>query len=261
MTSASQPVLLVTRPADGVLLLRLDRPAVRNALNTVLLQALAEALEAAERDPSVRVALVTGDERAFAAGADIDEMAALSPAEVLASPRAAAWTRIFAFAKPLLAAVEGYCLGGGQELALAADLRIAGEGASFGQPEINLGLVPGAGGLARLAMLLGTQQAMRLVLTGRRIDAAEALRIGLVAETVPAGQALARALELGADIAAKPPIAIRLAKARIRAVAEAGFAEALAADRQAFALLFSTADRLEGLAAFREKRPPRFEGR
>lgn len=261
MTADPSSLLAVTRPADGVLLLQLNRPAVRNALNTALLQTLADALEAAERDEGARAVVVTGDDRAFAAGADVDEMAELTPAQVLASPRAAAWTRIFAFAKPLVAAVEGYCLGGGLELALAADLRIAGDGAGLGQPEILLGLVPGAGGMARLAMLLGQQEAMRLVLTGRRIDAAEALRIGLVAETVPAGQALARALELAGEIAARPPIAIRLAKARIRAVAEAGFAEALAADRQAFALLFATSDRREGLAAFREKRAPRFEGR
>src|SRR5262245_57706571 len=204
--------LLVDRSGGAVWLLTLNRPAARNALNTPLLAALAGALAEAEADAALRCVVLTGGPDCFAAGADIGELAEKDGIGALSDPRAAHWSAVRRFPKPLIAAVNGWCLGGGNELVLACDIVIAGEGASFGQPEVNLGVLPGAGGTQLLPRFLGKSVTMKLVLGGAPIAAAEALACGLVAEVVPAADTIARALDLAGRIATKPPLAVRLAK-------------------------------------------------
>jgi len=251
----------IDRPAEGVVRITLDRPDARNALRTQTLAEIAGALGAAAADDDTRAVVITGGLKYFAAGADLREMAELGPIEVLTHERQRHWSAIAAFPKPLIAAVNGYALGGGCELALCADIIVAGTNAQFGQPEINLGIIPGAGGMQRLARVAGKGMAMLLVLTGRPIDAQAALAAGIVVEVDEPESALARAEEIASIIAAKPPLAVRLAKQGVLRAYETAQAEALAADRQAFALLAATDDRNEGIAAFLEKRPPKFTGR
>ena len=253
--------LLREHPAEHVLLLTLNRPEARNALNTALLAGLADALTEAATDDAVRAVVLTGGDSVFAAGADIKEMADLTAVEVLTNRRAEYRASISRFPKPLIAAVNGYCLGGGNELAMQADIVIAGAGARFGQPEINLGLIAGSGGTQRLTQLAGKPLAMKMVLSGELIDADTALRAGLVAEIVPDDQTIPRAMELASKIAAKSPVAVRLAKEAVLLASDAALANGLAFERKAFALTFATEDRREGIAAFLEKRTPRFEGR
>jgi enoyl-CoA hydratase len=253
--------LLVARPADGVLLLTLNRPDARNALRTRTLAEIAAQFAAATADDEVRAVVVTGGLEYFAAGADVREMAPLGPIDVLTHERQRHWRAIATFAKPWIAAVNGYALGGGCELALAADFIVAGTNAQFGQPEINLGLIPGAGGTQRLARVAGKALAMRMVLTGQPIDARAALAAGLVVEVDEPESALARAIELAGVIASKPVLAVRLAKEAVLRAYESPLSEALAAERQAFALLAASEDRNEGIAAFLGKRPPKFSGR
>lgn len=250
--------LLVETPSAAVRLLRMNRPERRNALNTRQLQAIATALQEAEADETCRVVVLTGLPTVFAAGADIDEIAALDSQTALTDPRLAAWAVIRSFPKPLIAAVEGWCLGGGLELAMACDLLIAGEGAQFGLPEVKLGLMPGAGGTALLPRLVGKAMAMRLALTGLPISAQQALAGGLAAEVVPDGAALDRCLELAAAMAANGPAALRLVKRSVLAAFQTPLAEGLALERALFATLQTGAEKQEGIAAFREKRPPRF---
>jgi enoyl-CoA hydratase len=250
--------LLVETPSAAVRLLRMNRPERRNALNTRQLQAIATALQEAEADEACRVVVLTGLPTVFAAGADIDEIAALDSQTALTDPRLAAWAVIRSFPKPLIAAVEGWCLGGGLELAMACDLLIAGEGAQFGLPEVKLGLMPGAGGTALLPRLVGKAMAMRLALTGLPISAQQALAGGLAAEVVPDGAALDRCLELAAAMAANGPAALRLVKRSVLAAFQTPLAEGLALERALFATLQTGAEKQEGIAAFREKRPPRF---
>ena len=199
-------VLLLDHPADRVLRITLHRPQARNALNLAVLEGLAAALADAEADDGIRAVVLTGGETVFAAGSDIKEMADQTAVQVLTGRRAELRAAISRFAKPLIAAVNGYCLGGGNELAMQADIVIAGEGARFGQPEINLGLIAGSGGTQRLTQLVGKPLAMRMTLAGEPIDAATALAAGLVAEVVPDDRTLARAVELATAIAAKPPV-------------------------------------------------------
>ena len=254
--------ILVENPKPGVRLIRLNRPAVLNALRGQLLEELAAALAAARDDDAVRAVVLTGDDRAFAAGADIKEMAERTVAEILGMDRrAACWQAYRQFSKPLIAAVNGFVLGGGCELAMCADIIVAGEGARFGQPEVNLGIMPGAGGTQRLTRAVGKALAMKMVLTGETIDARAALAAGLVAEVVPPELAVDRALELAELIAAKAPIAVRLAKESVLKAAEMPLEAALDHERKLFALLFATEDRREGVAAFVEKRKPSFKGR
>jgi enoyl-CoA hydratase len=253
--------LIAERPADGVLLLTLNRPDARNALRTQTLAEIAARFADAAADDSTRAVVVTGGLQYFAAGADIREMAPLGPIDVLLHERQRHWRAIATFAKPWIAAVNGYALGGGCELALMADIVVAGSNAQFGQPEINLGLIPGAGGTQRLARVAGKALAMRMVLTGKPIDAAAALAAGIAVDVDEPQAALARAIELATIIAAKPALAVRLAKEAVLRAFEAPLAEALAAERQAFALLAASDDRNEGIAAFLEKRPPKFTGR
>jgi len=253
--------VVVDRPVPGVVRITLHRPDVRNALRTQTLREIASVLGEAEADDATRAVVLTGGLACFAAGADLREMAPLGPVDLVVHERQRHWRAIASFPKPLVAAVNGHALGAGCELALCADIVCAGTGARFGQPEINLGMIPGAGGMQRLARIAGKALTMQMVLTGRPIDADTALAAGIVVEVDEPESALARAVELAALIAAKPPLAVRAAKAAVLRAFEVPLAEALAADRQAFALLAATHDRNEGIAAFLEKRAPRFTGR
>ena len=251
----------VETPHPHVRLITLDRPRARNALRTRLLEEVAGVLRDAVADDAVRAVVITGGPDVFAAGADVKEMAAHDAVTIRDDPRVLHWKLIRAFPKPLIAAVNGYALGGGNELAMHADIVIAGETARFGQPEVNLGLIPGAGGTQRLTRVVGKSLAMKMCLAGAVIDAQEALARGLVAEVVPAGETVARALALAETIARKAPKAVQLAKVAVLKSYQTGLTEALAFEREAFCSLFATEDRLEGIAAFRDKRAPDFKGR
>lgn len=253
-------LLLVERGSDGVLTLTLNNPEKRNALATPVLTLIADALDGVRDDGEVRCVVIAGSPKAFAAGADINELAQRDAAGALADIRPVIWGRIRAFPKPIVAAVEGWCLGAGNELLMCCDLAIAGAGARFGQPESNLGIIPGAGGTATLPRIVGRMSAMSMVLLGRPIDAQTALRLGLVLEVVEEGAALARASELAKEIAGRAPVAVRQAKAMVNAAFELPHSAHLAAERQAFSALFGTADKREGLASFFEKRDPEWKG-
>lgn len=255
-----EPLLLSGRPMDGVLVLTLNRQDRRNALATPLLVAMADALANANADASVRAVVVTGGSRIFAAGADLDELARSGSDEPVESERFLAWQTLRGFTKPLLAAVEGWCLGAGCELMMCCDMVVAGAGAQFGQPETNLGIIPGAGGTATLTRLVGRTLAMRMVLTGEPIAAAEARDAGLIAEVVGAGDALERTLSLAAAIAARPPLALREAKASVRDAASLAERDHILSERMRFVALLGSHDKAEGIAAFREKRPARWQG-
>ena len=251
----------VQTSVDGrVALLRLDSPATRNALSVQMREALAAALERFDADPGIGCIVLAGSDKVFAAGADIKAMAALQPGEPASPDGAAFWRRLGSIETPLLAAVAGYALGGGCELALACDMVVADADARFGQPEITLGIIPGGGGTQRLTRAIGKQRAMEYVLTGRLFDADTALAWGLVNKCVRKGRWLEEALELARLVAARPPIAARLAKRAVLA-AEAGMAEGLATERALFEEAMATEDRVEGMQAFLEKREPRFQGR
>jgi enoyl-CoA hydratase len=256
------PLVLVERQAEArTALVRLNRPKQLNALNGQVMDALCEALEELDRDDGVRAIVVTGNERAFAAGADIGEMANASPVDMLRGNRIAQWDRVRAIGKPVIAAVAGWCLGGGNELAMTLDLVIAGESAKFGQPEISIGVIPGAGGTQRLTRAIGKSRAMEMVLTGEPMTADEALRRGLVARVVPDELLVEDALALAAKIATKSPVALRVAKEAVNAAYEMSLTQGLAHERRLFFLLFASEDQKEGMAAFLEKRPPDFQGR
>lgn len=256
----SANLVLVTRRDDGVLTLTLNNPEKRNALATPVLSLLADTLDAARDDDAVRCVVLAGLPKVFAAGADINELAQKDVAGALADVRPSIWARIRAFPKPIVAAVEGWCLGAGNELLMCCDLAIAGAGAKFGQPESNLGIVPGAGGTATLPRIVGRMAAMHMVLLGQPIDAATAQKLGLVLEVVEDGAALARADALAVAIAARAPVAARQAKALVNAAFELPHTAHLALERQAFSALFGTADKREGIAAFMGKRDPAWTG-
>jgi enoyl-CoA hydratase len=253
--------IIVESPEKAVRLISLNRPEIRNALRTQTLGEIADALEAAEKDSDIRVCIITGGPDFFAAGADIKEMAGMGAVDIMDDPRQAHRHRIDRFTKPLLAAVNGYALGGGCELALQADIILAGENARFGQPEINLGIIPGAGGTQRLIRAVGKSLAMRMVLSGEMIDARTAREAGLVAEVSPPELTLEKTVELARTIAGKAPLAVRLAKDTMRMAEEMSLSDGLAYERKSFNVLAATEDRNEGLAAFMEKRKPRFTGR
>ncbi len=253
--------IVVERPAAGVVQLTLHRPEFRNALRTQTLAEIAAELATALADAETKVVVLTGGLDCFAAGADVREMAPLGPIDILTHERQRHWRAIATFAKPLVGAVCGYALGGGCELALHCDILIAGKNAKFGQPEVNLGMIPGAGGTQRLARTIGKALTMQMVLTGQPISAQAALAAGLVVEVDEPESALARAVEIASIIATKPTLAVRLAKEAVLRAYESPLSEGLAAERQAFALLAASHDRNEGIAAFLEKRPPNFTGR
>ena len=249
-------------PVEGVALLVMDRPDVLNALNFAQVEAIADALETLDRDPDCRAVVLTGaGERAFASGADIPELARQTSATLTSTDDFRHWERITGIRKPIVAAVRGFALGGGCELAMACDLIVAGEDAQFGQPEIRLGVMPGAGGMQRLTRAIGKAKAMDMVLTGRMLGAREAEAAGLVSLVVPAEATVQAALELAGRIAAMPPVAVMAAKAAVNRAEELPLAAGIADERRNFYLLFDTDDQAEGMAAFAEKRAPRWTGR
>ncbi|HUF06915.1 MAG TPA: enoyl-CoA hydratase-related protein [Candidatus Binatia bacterium] len=254
-------VLVERHEAQRTALVRLNRPKQLNALNGAVMDALCEALEALDRDDGVRAIVVTGSERAFAAGADIGEMAGATPIEMLITDRIGQWDRIRKIAKPVIAAVNGWALGGGCELAMTLDLIVAGEGAKFGQPEISIGVIPGAGGTQRLTRAIGKSRAMEMILTGEPMSAREAHEAGLVARVTQDELCVEDALALAATVAEKSPLAVRLAKEAVNAAYEMSLTAALAHERRLFYLLFASEDQKEGMAAFLEKRAPDFTGR
>ncbi len=247
---------------EGVALVTLDRPDALNALSFDLLDDLVAVLQALDADPSCRAVVITGSgTRAFAAGADIRELAPQTSASLHAGGRFGTWDRIDEIGLPLIAAVRGFALGGGFELAMACDMIVAAEDATFGQPEIKIGVMPGAGGTQRLTRAVGKARAMELILTGRTMSAAEAAASGVVTTVVPAEATVDAALELAGRVAAMPPLAIRAAKMAILDASQRGLHDGLAREREAFFRLFDSQDQAEGMAAFTEKRSPVWSGR
>ena len=253
--------ILVDEVQSGVLTIRLNRPEAYNALRTQLLKELADVLDKSAEDNGINVVIITGSDTVFAAGADIKEMASLDAVGVMNDPRPTYWRRIALFPKPIVAAVNGFALGGGCELMMHCDIVIAGDNALFGQPEINLGIIPGAGGTQRLIRTIGKSMAMQLVLSGEFISAHQALSFGLVSEVTIPERSLARATDLARKIATKPPIAVRLAKEALLKSYETTLDSGLTLERKSFTLLAATQDRNEGIAAFMEKRQPNFTGK
>jgi enoyl-CoA hydratase len=260
---AAAPASAGTRAAlDGVALVTIDRPEALNALSYDVVEALASALEALDADQAARAIVIAGSGgRAFAAGADIRELSTESSASLRDGDKFSTWDRVWAVGLPLIAAVRGYALGGGCELAMSCDMIVAAEDATFGQPEIRLGVMPGAGGTQRLTRAIGKARAMELILTGRTIGAVEAEALGLVTMVVPPDATVDAALELASRIAAMPPLAVRAAVAAIRDADRHLLGEGLAREREAFFRLFDTHDQAEGMAAFAEKRSPAWTGR
>jgi enoyl-CoA hydratase/carnithine racemase len=241
-------------------LLRLNRPEARNALSPEMRAEIAEELERLDADPEVRCIVLAGSDEFFAAGADIRAMAE-RPLDALPDPEGMRfWNRIAAIGTPIVAAVSGYAFGGGCELAMACDMIVCDEKTRFGQPEINLGIIPGGGGTQRLTRAVGKQRAMEYVLTGRRWDAQTAERWGLVNKVVGDGAWLDQAIELAREIAKRPPLAARLAKRAVQVAEDTGLAEGLRAERELFDEAMATEDRVEGMTAFLEKREPQFKG-
>lgn len=251
----------VTQPRDGVGLIRIDRPKALNALNRTVMTELVAAAEEMDRDPAVGAIVVTGSERAFAAGADIAEMVSTAFADAFAEDLFAGWDALTRVRTPLIAAVSGYALGGGCELAMLCDVLVAADTAVFGQPEIKLGVIPGIGGSQRLTRAVGKAKAMDLCLTGRTMDADEAERSGLVSRVVPAAELLDRALDLAATVAGMSPVATRAAAEAVDRAFETTLAEGVRGERRLFHSLFATSDQSEGMTAFLEKRAPSFTGR
>ena len=262
LVSVAFPATTGNGPVAGVALVTIERPDVLNALSFDLLDELAAALAALDADPACRAIVLTGSgTRAFAAGADIRELAVQTPISLLVGDRFAVWERIAATRTPVIAAVRGFALGGGCELALSCDLIVAGDDAQFGQPEINLGVMPGAGGTQRLTRAIGRARAMDLILTGRNLGAREAESMGLVSRVVPADETLEAALDVARTIAAQAPIAVLAAKEAVRLAEELPLSAGLRHERRAFFALFASDDQREGMSAFVEKRRPEWKGR
>jgi len=252
---------LIVETQGAVAIIRLNRPEALNALNSTLLRELGEAMDAIGADDAVGCLVLTGSERAFAAGADIKEMANKTYADMFKSDMFGAVARTFEhFRKPVIAAVSGFALGGGCELAMLCDFIIAAETAKFGQPEINLGVMPGIGGTQRLTRLVGKSKAMDMVLTGRMMDAAEAERAGLVSRVVPVEKLMEEALSAATKIAGQSPLAVMMNKELVEAALETTLATGVAMERRLFHSLFAFEDQKEGMAAFVEKRKPNFKG-
>jgi enoyl-CoA hydratase len=255
------PNVIVTRE-DPVAVVQLNRPEVLNALSEELMDELASTLEELDADEGIRCIVLTGSEKAFAAGADIKRtFVEATPVSMLAQDLTTRWERVRRVRKPIVAAVSGYALGGGCELAMVCDIIVASETAQFGQPEVNLGIIPGAGGTQRLTRTVGKYRAMEMVLTGRRIKADEAKAIGLVAHVYPAATWLDEAKALARTVAEKPPVAVRLATEAIDLALNSSLDAGLEFERKAFYLLFATEDKKEGVDAFVNKRKPVFKGR
>jgi enoyl-CoA hydratase len=252
---------IVVERRGRVGLIRMNRPQALNALNATLKAELLAAAEAFEADTAIACIVITGSEKAFAAGADIKEMAQRAYVDVFGEDFAADWERLTRLRKPLIAAVAGFALGGGCELAMMCDIIIAADTAKFGQPEIKLGVIPGMGGTQRLTRAVGKAKAMDLVLTGRMMDAAEAERAGLVARVVPEASLIDEAMKVAETIAALSLVSVITAKEAVNRAFETPLAEGLRFERRVFHALFATRDQKEGMAAFVEKRPPKFENK
>ncbi len=246
---------------ERVALLRLHRPEARNALSPEVMELLGAEIERLDAEPEIHCIVIAGSDEVFASGAEISALAAREFHEALFHPGAAFWKRLAECRTPMVAAVSGWALGAGCELALACDLVVASETAEFGQPEVMLGIIPGGGGSQRLARAIGKQRAMELVLTGRRFDAREAERLGVVNTVTGKREWLESALELARRVASRPPIATRLAKQAVLAAEESGLAAGLETERRLHELAMATEDRVEGMQAFLEKRRPVFRGR
>jgi len=256
----ADPVVLAERPAEGVGLIRINRPEARNALNLEVRKLLARHLTEMGEDAATRAIVLAGNEKSFAAGADIKEMADAGTIEMLQRGVHKLWRVIGACPKPVIAAVSGFALGGGCELAMTCDIIVAGESARFGQPEVRIGIIPGGGGTQRLTRALGKYKAMKYILTGELFGAKEAFDMGLVSEVVPDAGVEKRAIELARQLAELPPLALQLAKEAVLAGMDAPLTSALALEAKSVQILFSSRDQKEGMAAFIEKRKPKFSG-
>jgi len=252
---------IIVEKKESIGIIKINRPAKLNALNKLAVQEIVDALNKFEEDNEIKAIIITGVKH-FSAGADLKEVEKLSPLEAVENSPMAKWEKHLAFiSKPIIAAVNGYAVGGGLELALSCDIIIAGESSMFGQPEINLGLMPGAGGTQRLVRTIGKYKAMELVLTGRLITAKEAYELGLVNKVVPDELVLDEAMKIAKEISKKPILAIKLIKEAINAALETNLKEGLNFERKLFCLLLSTEDAREGIKAFLEKREPKFVGK
>jgi enoyl-CoA hydratase len=256
---AYEHIIVESEPPVGIV--RINRPKVLNALSFGVLKELVEAFEAFDKDDKIKATILTGNDDAFSAGADIKELSEATPVDLTQRNQFALWDRLKKIAKPIIGAVSGYALGGGCELAMNCDIIIASETAKFGQPEINIGIMPGAGGTQRLTRTIGKYRAMEMILTGQPITAREAEKHGLVSRVVPVEACLGEAKKLAMQIAQKGPVSIRLAKEAVLKAFDTPLDEGLQFERRNFYLLFSTEDMKEGMAAFTEKRPPHFKGR
>jgi len=252
-------ILVETHQRVG--LIRLNRPKALNALNAALMGELNSALKDFDQDTEIGAIVITGDERAFAAGADIKEMSASSAVDMLLYDNISAFDQIMHVNKPVIAAVSGWCLGGGNELAMSCDMIVASESAKFGQPEINIGVIPGAGGTQRLTRAVGKAIAMEMVLNNRTLTAAEALALGLVNRVVPVENYLENALEFAAEFASRAPLAIRLGKEAVNLAFETPLSIGLAEERRSFYFLFASQDQKEGMQAFVDKRDANWKGK
>ncbi len=253
--------MILTEIHERVGLIRLNRPKELNALNPQLLGELLEAADAFDANDAIGCVVIAGNDKAFAAGADIKQMAKASPVAMLELVYIDLWDRLAEIRKPIIAAVSGYCLGGGNELAMACDMIIASDTARFGQPEIGIGVIPGAGGTQRLARAVGKALAMEMVLNNRWLSAEEALQHGLVNHVYTVDSYLDEALKLAAGIANQAPIAARIGKEAINMAFETSLASGIAHERKLFYLLFATQDQKEGMAAFKDKREPKWQGK
>lgn len=252
---------LLERPREHVALLRLNRPDARNALNDPLRADLADRIQALSGDPDTRCIVITGNERVFAAGADLKEIVESGPIEMSARRVLYFWKVIAGCRKPIIAAVNGFALGGGCELALQADIIVAGESAKFGQSEVRVGIMPGGGATQRLTRAIGKYRAMKMLLTGEQITAQEAFRLGFVSEVVPDASVVESAVGIAETVASMPPLAVEQIKEVVLAGMDAPLDTGLMLERKAFELLFASRDQEEGMRAFIEKRKPAFEGR
>jgi len=253
--------LILTRTEGHIGIATLNRPEVLNALSVQLMDQLVATLEGFDNDPNIHVMVIAGSEKVFAAGADIADMAEASVVEMMERNNLARWLRIKAVRKPIIAAVSGFALGGGCELAMHCDIIIASESAKFGQPEINIGVMPGAGGTQRLTRAIGKFKAMEVILNGRFLSAQEAFEAGLVTRVVAKEQFLAESIRLAHQIAQRPPIALKLAKEAVLKADEISLSEGLEYERKLFYSLFATEDQKEGMRAFLEKRKAAYKGK
>ena len=259
--SSFEKILVEENFAEHIALIRLNRPKALNALNLELMGELRDALKMLDANDQVRAIILTGNEKAFAAGADIKQMAGKGAIDMLKIDQFSTWDQIKKTKKPIIAAVSGFALGGGCELVMVCDMVVASESARFGQPEIKIGVMPGAGGTQRLTRAVGKTRAMEMVLTGEFISAHEALQYGLINRVVPVEVYLDEAVKLAQKIAAQSPLAVQMAKDSVNKADESNLSEGLHYERKNFYMLFASEDQKEGMTAFVEKRPPKFEGK